>query len=62
MKIYIVRHGQVPHNALHQYNTVDEDLNELGVNQAVELGKKIKDIHFDIVISFAVIFVFFPGQ
>lgn len=51
MKIYIVRHGQVPHNALHQYNTVDEDLNELGVNQAVELGKKIKDIHFDIVIS-----------
>ena len=25
MKIYLVRHGQVPHNALHQYNTKDED-------------------------------------
>ena len=51
MKIYIVRHGQVPHNALHQYNTTDEDLTELGVNQAIELGKKIKNKHFDIVIS-----------
>lgn len=32
MKVYIVRHGQVPHNALKQYNTSDEDLNELGIN------------------------------
>ena len=46
MKLYIVRHGQVPHNALHQYNTTDEDLTELGISQAVELNK-----HFDIIIS-----------
>ena len=51
MKVYIVRHGQVPHNALHQYNTTDEDLTEYGVNQAEELREKIKDMHFDIIIS-----------
>lgn len=51
MKVYIVRHGQVPHNALHQYNTTDEDLTDYGVSQAKELREKIKDIHFDIIIS-----------
>lgn len=51
MNIYIVRHGQVPHNALHQYNTTDEDLTEYGISQAVELSKKIKNKHFDIIIS-----------
>jgi len=50
MKVYIVRHGQVPHNALHQYNVTYEDLTEYGVNQAVELSNKIKDKHFDIII------------
>lgn len=51
MKVFIVRHGQVPHNALSQYNTADEDLTELGIKQAEELRDKIKNIHFDIVIS-----------
>ncbi len=51
MNVYIVRHGQVPHNALGKYSSKDEDLNELGIKQAEELRKKIKDIHFDIVIS-----------
>lgn len=51
MKVYIVRHGQVPHNALKQYNAPDEDLNELGVKQAEELRDKIKNIDFDIIIS-----------
>lgn len=51
MKIYIVRHGQVPHNALKQYNTSDEDLNELGIRQAEDLRDKIKDINFDVIIS-----------
>lgn len=49
MKIYIVRHGQVPHNALGQYNTIDEDLTELGIEQAKELKEKIKNINFDII-------------
>ena len=51
MKVYIVRHGQVPHNALNQYNTSDEDLTDLGIKQAEELRNKIQNIHFDIVIS-----------
>lgn len=50
MKIYIVRHGQVPHNALGQYNTFDEDLTELGITQAEELRDKIKNVNFDIII------------
>ena len=51
MKVYIVRHGEVPHNALRRYSTKDEDLNELGIKQAEELRDKIKDIKFDIIIS-----------
>ena len=51
MKVYIVRHGQVLHNALKQYNTKDEDLTDLGIKQAEELRDKIKNIKFDIVIS-----------
>lgn len=51
MKIYIVRHGQVPHNAKREYNNKDEDLTELGIRQAKNLRDKIKNIHFDIVIS-----------
>lgn len=50
MNVFIVRHGQVPHNALGQYNTNDEDLTELGVKQAEELRDKIQNINFDIII------------
>lgn len=51
MKIYLVRHGQVPHNASHQYNTKDEDLTDAGIKQALEVKEKIKNINFDIVYS-----------
>lgn len=51
MKIYIVRHGEVPHNALKQYNTDDEDLTENGISQALELKEKIKHLNFDIIIT-----------
>jgi len=51
MKVYIVRHGEVPHNALKQYNSLDEDLTDNGIQQALELRNTIKDIKFDIVIS-----------
>lgn len=51
MKVYIVRHGQVPHNAMEQYNTNDEDLTDLGIEQAEELREKIKNMKFDIIIS-----------
>lgn len=51
MNVYIVRHGQVLHNALGQYNSTDEDLTKLGIQQAEELRDKIKNIKFDIIIS-----------
>lgn len=51
MKVYIVRHGEVPHNALKQYNNEDEDLNENGIRQANELKEKVKNINYDIIIS-----------
>ncbi len=51
MKLYIVRHGQVPHNALGIYCEIDEDLNEVGIKQAKELAKTTKNIEYDIIIS-----------
>ena len=51
MKIYLVRHGQCDSNVIGRYNFLDEDINETGIRQAEELGKKIKDINYDIVIS-----------
>ena len=51
MKVYIVRHGEVPHNALKQHNNENEDLNENGIRQANELKEKIKNINYDIIIS-----------
>jgi len=50
MQVYIVRHGEVPHNALRQYNNLNEDLTENGMKQAEELREKIKAINYDIVI------------
>ena len=51
MKIYIVRHGEVPHNVLKQYNENNEDLTDIGIQQALELRNKLTNIKFDIVIS-----------
>lgn len=51
MRIYLVRHGEVLHNRLKQYNNQNEDLTELGIKQAEELCEKIKNIDYDIVIS-----------
>ena len=51
MKVYIVRHGEVLHNRLKQYNNQDEDLTDNGIMQAIDLRDKIKDLNFDIVIS-----------
>ena len=50
MNVYIVRHGQVLHNALGQYNSNDEDLTILGVQQAENLREQIDSIKFDVII------------
>ena len=44
MNVYIVRHGQVPHNSN------DEDLTILGVQQAENLREQIDSIKFDVII------------
>ncbi len=49
MKIYIVRHGQIPSNALNRHTNPYEDLTELGIKQAEELREKIRNIKFDVV-------------
>lgn len=51
MKVYIVRHGEVPHNVLKEYNNEEEDLTDKGIMQAIDLRDRIRDIKFDIVIS-----------
>lgn len=51
MKVYIVRHGEVPSNILERYNIKDEDLTDKGISQAEELREKIRDINYDIIIS-----------
>ena len=51
MKIYLIRHGEVPHNALKQYNNENEDLNETGIKQAETLKNMINEIDYDIIIS-----------
>lgn len=42
MKIYLVRHGQVHHNASHQCNTKDEDLIDAGIEQPLEVTNRIE--------------------
>lgn len=51
MEVYIVRHGEVPHNAFGIYNGSDEDLTDKGIMQALDLRDKLKDIKFDVVIA-----------
>ena len=52
MKIYVVRHGEVPSNVnkvISGYN--DEELTEKGINEAKRIKEQIKDIKFDAVFS-----------
>lgn len=51
MKIYLIRHGECPSNALKVYNYLDESLNETGREQANVLKEKINSIDYDIIIS-----------
>lgn len=49
MNIFLVRHGQTDSNLNRVYNTLDEDINENGINQAKKLSEKIENIDYDIV-------------
>lgn len=40
VKVYITRHGEVPHNAKKEYNSSDEDLTEYGQKQSRQKNSK----------------------
>lgn len=50
--LYLVRHGETKDNARHiMQGQTPGELNENGINQAIELGKELKNIHFDAFVS-----------
>ena len=51
MKIYVIRHGETDVNLENKINSLNEDdLNETGIMQAKQVGKKLKEIDYDFVI------------
>lgn len=51
MKIYVVRHGETNINLENKINSLNnDDLNETGINQAINVGEKLKKIDYDIII------------
>ena len=52
MKIYVIRHGETDVNLENRINSLNEDdLNETGIKQARDVGKKIENIDYDFIIS-----------
>lgn len=51
MKLYVIRHGLTNCNVEHKYNCrYDEDINEIGIEQAKEASKKVKNLNIDLII------------
>ncbi len=51
MKLYVIRHGQTNYNRENKYNCrYDEDINEIGVQQAIEASKNVKNTDIDLII------------
>lgn len=49
MKLVLLRHGQSVWNKEHKFTGwTDVELSEKGIEEAIEAGKVLKDIHFDI--------------
>lgn len=52
MKIYVIRHGLTDINVENKINSLnDDDLNEIGIKQAIELRNLLKKIDYEIIIS-----------
>ena len=52
MKIYVIRHGQTDVNVENRINSLnDDDLNEIGIIQAKQVGKKLEKIEYNFIIS-----------
>ena len=51
MKLYVIRHGQTDCNKENKYNCrYDEDINEIGVEQAIKASNNIKKLDIDLII------------
>ncbi len=52
MKLYVIRHGETTSNVLDIYNgsLLDEDINDNGINQAIEASKIVKKLDIDMII------------
>lgn len=51
MKLYVIRHGLTKCNIEKRYNgKLDEDINEVGIRQAMEASKQVKNLNIDLVI------------
>ena len=52
MKLYVIRHGNTDSNRLGIYNgkLLNEDINNIGIKQAQEASKKIKNLNLDLII------------
>ena len=51
MKIFVIRHGRTQCNDEGKYNgKLDEDINEIGIRQAIKASKKVEDLDIDLVI------------
>lgn len=52
MQLYIIRHGQTVWNAAGKLQgRTDIELNQNGIDAAVALGRRLKDVHFDKIFS-----------
>lgn len=52
MQLYIIRHGQTVWNAAGKLQgRADIELNQNGIDAAVALGRRLKDVHFDKIFS-----------
>lgn len=50
MSLYYIRHGQTGSNSSHQFNgEEDEELNEIGINQAKQAAEQFKNIKIDLI-------------
>lgn len=51
MKLYVIRHGQTNCNKERKYNCrYDEDINEVGIQQAIKASEEVKKLDIDIII------------
>ena len=51
MKLYVIRHGQTNCNKENRYNCrYDEDINEIGIEQAIKASENVKRLDIDLII------------